>query len=49
MLVLLVPPLEQVATQIAIVTYCLPLVAIGPILVLVSITRPRSRRSSWPR
>jgi ABC-type nitrate/sulfonate/bicarbonate transport system permease component len=36
MLVLLVPPLEQVATQIAIVTYCLPLVAIGPILVLVS-------------
>lgn len=36
MLVLLVPPLEQVASQIAIVTYCLPLVAIGPILVLVS-------------
>ena len=38
MLVLLLPPLEQVATQIAIVTYCLPLVAIGPILVLVSTT-----------
>lgn len=36
MLVLLVPPLEQVVTQIAIVTYCLPLVAIGPILVIVS-------------
>lgn len=36
MLVLLLPPLEQAATQIAIVTYCLPLVAIGPILVLVA-------------
>lgn len=36
MLVLLVPVLEQVATQIAIVTYCLPLVAIGPILVIVA-------------
>jgi ABC-type nitrate/sulfonate/bicarbonate transport system permease component len=36
MLVLLVPPLEQVVTQIAIVTYCLPLVAVGPILVIVS-------------
>lgn len=36
MLVLLVPALEQVVTQIAIVTYCLPLVAIGPILVIVS-------------
>ncbi|WP_375425567.1 ABC transporter permease [uncultured Friedmanniella sp.] len=35
MLVLLVPPLEQVITQVAIVTYCLPLVAIGPILVIV--------------
>jgi ABC-type nitrate/sulfonate/bicarbonate transport system permease component len=34
--VLLLPAVEQVATQIAIVTYCLPLVAIGPILVLVS-------------
>lgn len=34
-LVLLVPPLEQVVTQVAIVTYCLPLVAIGPILVIV--------------
>lgn len=36
MIVLLVPVLEQVATQIAIVTYCLPLVAIGPILVIVA-------------
>lgn len=35
-LVLLVPALEQVATQVAIVTYCLPLVAIGPILVIVA-------------
>lgn len=35
-LVLLVPVLEQVATQVAIVTYCLPLVAIGPILVIVA-------------
>jgi len=35
-LVLLVPRLEQVVTQVAIVTYCLPLVAIGPILVIVA-------------
>ena len=35
-LVLLVPVLEPVATQMAIVTYCLPLVAIGPILVIVA-------------
>lgn len=35
-IVLLIPKLEQVATQIAIVTYCLPLVAIGPILVIVA-------------
>jgi len=35
-LVLLVPALEQVVTQVAIVTYCLPLVAIGPILVIVA-------------
>ena len=34
--VLLLPALEQVATQIAIVTYCMPLVAIGPILVIVA-------------
>jgi ABC-type nitrate/sulfonate/bicarbonate transport system permease component len=36
MLVLLVPVLEPVATQMAIVTYCLPLVAIGPILVIIA-------------
>ncbi|MCW2809868.1 MAG: ABC-type nitrate/sulfonate/bicarbonate transport system, permease component [Friedmanniella sp.] len=36
MLVLLIPALEQVVTQMAIVTYCLPLVAIGPILVIVA-------------
>jgi len=35
--VLLVPRVEAVATQIAIVTYCLPLVAIGPILVIVAV------------
>jgi ABC-type nitrate/sulfonate/bicarbonate transport system permease component len=35
-LVLLLPALEQVATQVAIVTYCMPLVAIGPILVIVA-------------
>ena len=34
--VLMLPVLEQVATQIAIVTYCVPLVAIGPILVIVA-------------
>jgi ABC-type nitrate/sulfonate/bicarbonate transport system permease component len=35
-LVLLAPPLEPVADQIAIVTYCIPLVAIGPVLVIVA-------------
>jgi ABC-type nitrate/sulfonate/bicarbonate transport system permease component len=35
-LVLLVPRLEQVANQIAIVTYCIPLVAIGPVIVIVA-------------
>ncbi len=35
-LVLLVPKLEQVVTQLAIVTYCIPLVAIGPVLVIVA-------------
>lgn len=34
--VLLLPAMEQVITQVAIVTYCLPLVAIGPILVIVA-------------
>ena len=35
-LVLLVPRLEQIVTQLAIVTYCIPLVAIGPVLVIVA-------------
>ncbi|MFF7986052.1 ABC transporter permease [Streptomyces sp. NPDC007901] len=34
-LVLLVPVLERVITQIAVASYCLPIVAIGPILSLV--------------
>ncbi len=32
---LLVPALERLVTQLAIVSYCLPIVAIGPILSLV--------------
>lgn len=35
-LVLLVPRLEALANQIAIVTYCIPLVAIGPVIVIVA-------------
>lgn len=35
-LVLLVPRLEPLANQIAIVTYCIPLVAIGPVIVIVA-------------
>jgi ABC-type nitrate/sulfonate/bicarbonate transport system permease component len=35
-LVLLVPRLEALANQIAIVTYCIPLVAIGPVVVIVA-------------
>lgn len=35
-LVLLVPVLEALANQIAIVTYCIPLVAIGPVIVIVA-------------
>ncbi|MGW2522334.1 ABC transporter permease [Streptomyces sp. NPDC001617] len=34
-LVLIVPVLERVITQIAVASYCLPIVAIGPILSLV--------------
>jgi ABC-type nitrate/sulfonate/bicarbonate transport system permease component len=34
-LVLLVPPLERVVTQLAVASYCIPLVAIGPILSIV--------------
>lgn len=36
MLVLVVPPLEEVVNQIAIVSYCLPPVAIGPIVVVIA-------------
>jgi ABC-type nitrate/sulfonate/bicarbonate transport system permease component len=35
-LVLLAPRLEKLANQIAVVTYCVPLVAIGPVLVIVA-------------
>jgi len=34
--VLLVPALEALANQIAVVTYCIPLVAIGPVIVIVA-------------
>jgi ABC-type nitrate/sulfonate/bicarbonate transport system permease component len=34
--VLLLPRLEALANQIAIVTYCIPLVAIGPVIVIVA-------------
>lgn len=35
-LVLLVPPVEEIVNQIAVVTYCIPLVAIGPVIVIVA-------------
>jgi ABC-type nitrate/sulfonate/bicarbonate transport system permease component len=35
-LVLLLPPLEQIVNQVAIVSYCLPPVAIGPIVVVIA-------------
>ncbi|GAA3243787.1 ABC transporter permease [Pseudonocardia petroleophila] len=35
-LVLLVPRLEALANQVAIVSYCIPLVAIGPVIVIVA-------------
>lgn len=34
-LVLLVPPVERIVVQLAVASYCLPLVAIGPILSLL--------------
>jgi ABC-type nitrate/sulfonate/bicarbonate transport system permease component len=34
-LVLLVPPLEAVIMQFAVVTYCLPIVVLAPILIIV--------------
>ena len=47
-LVLLVPRLEPLANQVAIVTYCIPLVAIGPVIVIVagrSVARGRFGRA----
>ncbi|UWX97074.1 ABC transporter permease subunit [Arthrobacter zhaoxinii] len=44
-LVLLVPRLEQVATQLAVVSYCLPVVAVGPVIFIV-LGPPRSGESS---
>ena len=35
LLVLLVPPLEAVATQLAVISYCMPLTAIGPIILVI--------------
>ena len=35
LLVLLVPPLETVATQLAVISYCMPLTAIGPIILVI--------------
>ncbi|NUP00224.1 MAG: ABC transporter permease subunit [Nonomuraea sp.] len=35
LLVLLVPRLEAVATQLAVISYCVPLLAIGPIVLVV--------------
>ena len=34
-LVLLVPQLEPVATQLAVISYCMPLTAIGPLLLVI--------------
>lgn len=34
-LVLLLPPLEAVATQLAVISYCMPLTAIGPIILVI--------------
>jgi ABC-type nitrate/sulfonate/bicarbonate transport system permease component len=34
-IVLLVPPLEAVATQLAVISYCMPLTAIGPIILVI--------------
>ncbi|MEO3782044.1 ABC transporter permease subunit [Actinocorallia sp. B10E7] len=34
-LVILVPPLERVITQIGVASYCLPIIAVGPILTIV--------------
>jgi ABC-type nitrate/sulfonate/bicarbonate transport system permease component len=42
--VLLVPPLEGAANQVAVISYCIPLTAIGPIVLIVS--APGSRTAS---
>lgn len=34
-LVILVPPLESLATQLAVLSYCTPLLALGPIILVV--------------
>jgi ABC-type nitrate/sulfonate/bicarbonate transport system permease component len=34
-LVILAPPLERVITQIGVASYCLPIIAVGPILTIV--------------
>ncbi|MEV0249285.1 ABC transporter permease subunit [Nocardia sp. NPDC050712] len=34
-LVLLIPPIESLATQLAILSYCTPLLALGPIILVV--------------
>jgi ABC-type nitrate/sulfonate/bicarbonate transport system permease component len=35
-IVLLIPPLEGAANQVAVISYCIPLTAIGPIVLIVS-------------
>jgi ABC-type nitrate/sulfonate/bicarbonate transport system permease component len=35
MLVLIIPPIERVVMQFAVITYCLPIVVLAPILVIV--------------
>jgi ABC-type nitrate/sulfonate/bicarbonate transport system permease component len=35
MVVILVPPLERIITQVAVASYCLPIIAVGPILTIV--------------
>jgi ABC-type nitrate/sulfonate/bicarbonate transport system permease component len=42
--VLLIPPLEGAANQVAVISYCIPLTAIGPIVLIVS--PPGSRTTS---
>ncbi|GAA0316121.1 ABC transporter permease [Kineococcus aurantiacus] len=42
--VLLVPPLEGAANQVAVISYCIPMTAIGPIVLIVS--PPGSRTTS---